>query len=303
MPLAVSIFQLHCTAFGVNSGEHRMNKTGQKSAASSAPAEQLGRIFHWLASGLALASFLLVLTTLFMPLRLPGKPGWPEAVLILTATVATLASLSRQLPGQNVLLAAAVIGFIGGIVHGFGAATGIPFGPFTYTDTAGPRIFDTLAWPIPLLWIVAVLNSRGVARLILRPWRKLQTYGFWLIGITAALTVMFDAALEPFAAAVKRYWLWSPTKLPFAWYGAPLTNFLGWLVAVLLILAFATPALIDKRPRPMKHPPHHHPLVVWLLAMALFATGTAAQQLWPAAGFCVGIGIVTAMFAIRGARW
>ena len=93
----------------------------------------------------------------------------------------------------------------GGILHGLGAATAIPFGPFTYTNAAGPRIFGVLAWPITALWIIAILNSRGVARLILRPWRKIRTYGFWLIGITAVLTVLFDVALEPFATRVKHF--------------------------------------------------------------------------------------------------
>jgi len=69
--------------------------------------------------------------------------------------------------------------------------------------------------------VVTILNSRGVARLILRPWRKTRRYGFWLIGLTAALALVFDLGLEPFATRVKSYWLWSPTKLGLSWYGAP----------------------------------------------------------------------------------
>jgi len=133
------------------------------------PQAEFPKLCAWLASALALASFALVLATLLTSIRLPGKTGWPEAVLVLTATLATLLSLARQLPGQNVLLAAAIIGGIGGILHGVGAATAIPFGPFTCTESAGPRIFGVLAWPLPALWIIALLNSRGVARLILRP--------------------------------------------------------------------------------------------------------------------------------------
>lgn len=263
----------------------------------------LAKLCAWLASGLALASLMLVLATLLTPVRLPGKPGWPEAVLVLAALLATLASLARQLPGQNVLLAGAIIATIGGLLHGVGAATAIPFGPFTYTDSAGPRLFGVLAWPVPALWIIAVLNSRGVARLILRPWRKIRSYGFWLIGITTVLTVLFDVALEPFAARVKHFWIWQPTRLPLSWHGAPLVNFLGWLVTTLLILAFATPALINKQPGRKKSPPDYHPLLLWLSAMALFAVGAAVGRLWPAVAFCVLTGMAAAVFAIRGARW
>lgn len=282
-----------------------MNKTAQAGPARHTvdPSVQLTIAFGWFASALAGASFLLVVWTLVSPAQLPGRAGWPEATLVFTTAIATLVSLSRQLPGQNVILAAAVIALIGGIAHAVGAATAIPFGPFIYTEGAGPQILGLVPWPIPALWIIAILNSRGVARLILRPWRKLRSYGFWLIGITAALTVLFATALDPFAAQIKHYWLWEPTKSPFTWHGAPLVNLLGWLVTALLILAFATLALINKQPRPKKSPPDYHPLVVWLLALALFTTGAIAHNLWTAMGFCLLTGTATALFAIRGARW
>lgn len=267
-------------------------------------AEKLFRLFHWLASGLAGASFALVVATFFAPLRNSPQPGWTEAVLVVTVTLTTLVAQTRRLPAQNALLAAIVIGLIGGVVQIVGAVTAIPFGPFKYTEFAGPRLFGVLAWPMPLLWIVVILNSRGVARLILRPWRKLRSYGFWLIGMTAALTALFDVALEPFASAVKHYWLWDPTRLPVTWGGAPVTSFLGWLLTALLILAFATPAMIDKRQqRATNRPPDYHPLGVWLLALVLFAVGAATEPIWLATAVCAGLGIVVGVFAIRGARW
>jgi len=259
---------------------------------------------HWLASGFAVASYLLVLLALVASMQLPGKPGWPEAALILATTLATLVSYSRRLPLQNVLLAAAVIGLMGGGIHAIGVTTAIPFGPFSYTDNAGPRILGTLAWPLPFVWIIVILNSRDVARLIMRPWRKLRSYGFWLIGVTVALAVLFDVALEPFAVRVQHYWLWHPTRLPVTWGGAPVTNFVGWLVAALLILAFTTPVLIDKRRQRSTHrPPNYHPLIVWLLAVALFAVGDATKELWLATSVSGCLGLVVAIFAGRGANW
>jgi uncharacterized membrane protein len=271
--------------------------------ADVSPSKHLLHLSVQTISALALVSFLLVLWTVIARAPLPGKSGWPEAVLVLTAAMATLASLSRILPGQSILLAAVIIGLFGGLVHGLGATTAFPFGPFVYSEAAGPKFFNVLAWPLPLIWIIAILNSRGVAKLVLRPWRKLKNYGFWLIGVTAMFVMLFDLALEPFAAHSNHYWLWLPTKFPFAWYGAPLVNFLGWLLTALLILAFATPALTNKPSRSKKNPVDYHPLVVWLLALALFATSAFQNQLWSAAALCMLTGVVAAIFAVRGARW
>lgn len=267
------------------------------------PSTQLFKLSVNAISIVALGCFLLVLWQTISQRPLPGKPGWAEALLVITLTLATLTNLSRQLPGQNVLLAATIVGVIGGIAHGVGAATAIPFGPFTYLDSCGPKFFNTLAWPIPALWIIIVLNSRGVARLILRPWRKLKNYGFWLIGITTALVVLLDLGLEPFASQTNHYWLWLPTTFPVTWQGVPLVNSLGWLLATLLMLAFATPPLINKQSRSRKTVPDYHPFAVWLLAQTLCATGAAMHHLWVVVGFCVTTGVVTAVAALRGARW
>ena len=72
----------------------------------------------------------------------------------------------------------------------------------------------------------------------------------------------------------------------------------------LLILAFATPSLIDKRQqRSANRPPDYHPLVVWLLAVALFAVGDVTKQLWLATNVSGCIGLAVATLAIRGSRW
>ena len=154
---------------------------------------------------------------------------------------------------------------------------------------------------MPFLWIVIILNSRGVARLILRPWRKLRIYGYWLIGITTVLTLIFVLGLEPFATRLRHYWLWSPTKLPVNWYGTPLSDFLGWLVTALLILAFSTPSLMKKKPT--KSFPEFHPLIVWFAMNLLFITGALSQHLLAAAIVSGVACLVVIPFSVRGARW
>jgi len=263
--------------------------------------EKMKAGFHRLLVVLLAAAFALVLAANGLPLNLPGKPGWPEALLLLLATAGTLAALARQLPLQNVLLAAFVIALMGGAAHALGVKLGIPFGPFLFGAEAGPQLFKTLPWGMPLLWVVVLLNSRGVARLILRPWRKIRSYGFWLIGLTALLALLFDLALDPFATRAKHYWLWLPTKFPVTWLGAPLVNFFSWAAVSLLILAFVTPALINKGPR--QSAPDFHPLAVWLGAILLFGVAAGLRGVWPAVALDGALIVPAAVFAIRGGRW
>jgi uncharacterized membrane protein len=271
----------------------------QIQTAAAVSNEKTAALFHWLFTFLFAASFVWESSAFFSRTNFSN---WPEAALVFLAAFSTLASLARQLPLQNVLLAASVIALIGGGISALGATTGIPFGPFTFGDEAGPQLFKTLPWAMPFLWVVAVLNSRGVARLILRPWRKTQNYGYWLIGITAVLTVLFDLALDPFASRVRHYWLWTPAQFSVTLQGAPPVNFFGWTVVTLLMLAFVTPALINKHPV-QKSPAEFHPLAVWLGGILLFGTACALRGLWPAVAMDAAIGIVTLIFAIRGGMW
>jgi putative membrane protein len=254
---------------------------------------------HRILFALFLIQWTLVWARLWLPRPPFGDARWPDGLLVVLATATLLASLTCQLPGQNVMLAAVVIAFIAGAVETLGALTGIPFGPFVYTDAIGQQLFHPLPWAVPMVWLVALLASRGVARLALRPWRNTPNYGYWLIGTATLLVVLLDVGLEPFATQVKHFWHWNPTRIRLDWYTAPCVNFLGWAVTTLLILAFATPALINKKP--MKQPPpDYHPLAVWLLLNLLFATGAAVNRLWLAMTI-ISLGSLTvALFAVRG---
>jgi bisanhydrobacterioruberin hydratase len=240
------------------------------------------------------------IAALLRPSRLPGAT-LAEVLFPMLALTATLLALARTLPAQNIFAATATIVFIASIAEIISAKTGVPFGARTYTDALGPRIFGLLPWPMPFIWTVAVLNSRGVARLILRPWRKTTKYGLWVIALACMLNVIFDFNLEPFASA-NSWWIWRMPKSVPAWHNAPWVTFLAWAVITLLILAFATPWLINKQ-RPRSSPPEYHPLVLWLLINLLPAVGDATQQLWLPAALAAALAIAATTFALRGAKW
>jgi uncharacterized membrane protein len=261
----------------------------------------LGPKIHNALFVLFLIQFTLVWLNLWT--RFPGfqSARWPDGVLLVLTAATILSSQARQLPAQNVILASSIIAFIAGTIQTFGALAAIPFGPYVYLPAIGQRLFEPLPWAVPIIWLVAIFCARGVARLMLRPWRKTRSYGFWLMGITATLVVLFDLGLEPFATQVKHFWFWSPTRAGLYWYSTPWVNFLGWAATTLVILAFVTPSLINKKP--VKNPPDYHPLIIWLLVNGLFATGAITHQHWAAALFVLAGCVFVSVFALRGATW
>jgi len=255
------------------------------------------KVYRWIFA-LFLIQFVLVWSSLWAPWPNFGNARWPDGLLVVLAAATTLVSLTRQLPAQNVMLASAIIVVIAGAVHTLSALSGIPFGPCRYTKRVGQVLFEPLPWAVPLVWVIAILNARGVGRLVLRPWRKARNYGFWLMGLTTFLVVLFDLGLEPFATQVKHFWEWGPSRAGLYWYTTPWVNFVGWVVTALLILAFATPSLINKKP--VKPPPDYHPLVVWGLVNGLLITGAVSHGLWVAAGMGSAGVVLVVIFASRG---
>jgi uncharacterized membrane protein len=236
----------------------------------------------------------------FLALGIQTEGQWMEGLVLINAVFATLIILSRRLPLQNVVMSGALIAFISSAITILAAVTGLPFGPMTYTEVFGTKLFSVLPWPTPLVWIVVIVNGRGVARLIMRPWRKTNYYGFWVIGLTCVLAVLLDLSLEPFAVA-KNYWNWQAPNWVWAWYSAPWVNFLGWFVTALAVLAFTMPWLINKQP--VKQAMDYQPLILWLLVNGWLITGNATHQIWPAVAAGLAGNAIVAVFTIRGARW
>jgi uncharacterized membrane protein len=258
-------------------------------------------LFHGLFATLLVAVFALEMISFFLPLRFIGQ-GQLDAALIIAAAGSTLASLWQRLPLQNVLTVAFGVAVIGGGLSALGAKTGLPFGPFIFGSGIGLVSFKSLSWVMPLVWVIIVLNSRGVARLILRPWRKNKTYGYKLIGLTAILVLLFDVAFDPFASRVRHCWVWLPSALKTTWQDAPLVNFLTWAAVTLLILLVVTPWLVVKHPR-QKKGADFYPMGVWLGGLLLFGTGCAVNGIWPPVFADAVIGLGGAIFAVRGAMW
>jgi uncharacterized membrane protein len=244
--------------------------------------------------------FIWAMNVVLLCLGIETESRWAEGLLIIWSAIANIAILGRRLPLQNIVTCSVIIALTASILAITTVITGIPFGPVNYSEVFGEKFFSVLPWTVPFIWIMVVINGRGVARLIMRPWRKTNYYGFWVIGLTCLLAVLLDLSLEPFAVA-SQYWFWQVPDGVWTWYSAPWSNFLGWFITALAALVFAMPWLINKQP--IKQPMDYQPLILWLLMNAWLITGNARHQLW----FAVTIGIlgnlIATVFTVRGARW
>jgi hypothetical protein len=226
--------------------------------------------------------FCLVFASLWFPGLLSWNEPRPEGLLLVLAVATTLASLMRQLPGQTVLLAAFGVGFVGFAWQGLSSLTSIPTGLLQPSQGSAPGSSLSLAFGAALIWIVVILNSRGVAQIILRPRRRSAAYGLWLLGLSVALATILAASLSL---------LVSRSMQPLAFKAAELSReelvslgarVLCWSVAALFTLAWIAVILVNKKSdAPM---PTLQPLFIWLLSSALMLSRLRAEPLKWAAG-------------------
>jgi len=233
------------------------------------PVEQSGGkslmpTLHSVLLGLFLIQFCLVCCSLWLPIFGRARPQWPGLLLLVLAAVTTGASLARRLPLQNVLLASILIVFISAAAQALGVLGEHRMDPYHPRDAPQTHLIWPVRWLGPVFWVLVVLNSQGVARLISHPLRRLPTYGLWVLGLTTMLVVLdfnlwspgIGLAVSPIRAASVHSWQF--------------TAFAGVLVEAMIALFTTiaiTPVLISKKPGPQ--PADFHPLLTWALLSIL----------------------------------
>ena len=116
------------------------------------------------------------------------------------------------------MIAASTLG-----VERFGTKTGKLFGAYQYTSALQPQIAGVPAI-VPLAWFAMALPARETA-VALRP--------AWRIPLGAALLTAWDLFLDPQMVG-EGYWKWARKGL---YRGIPVSNYLGWLVTSLGVMA------------------------------------------------------------------
>jgi hypothetical protein len=206
---------------------------------------------------------------------------WLDGMLVLLAAATTLNSLALRLPIQNVAGLAITLSLTALILGSLYRLTGLAFGPKIYPDGEALTPLHPFPWLMAGVWLTVILNARGVARLILRPWREAHWYGLYLLGASVTLVTLFALGFEPFAVRIKHYYSWYSTGPTAGWFGVPWLCIFGWAAGSFVALVVATPWFIEKKP--VKAIDSFHPLAVWSLLNLLLVAGAVLGGLWPVA--------------------
>jgi putative membrane protein len=199
------------------------------------------------------------------------------ALVVCTVVLGFAVSLSHAWTTRGPRVAARLVAVTAGggfAVEAVGVATGFPFGSYHYSDALGPRLLGVpLVIPLAWTWMAwpACLAARGrvlVAGLGLAAW---------------------DLFLDPQMVA-EGYWRWhDPSPALPGVPDVPLTNYLGWFAAAVLMMALLGATSPPEAPETAQH--HDAPMLalyLWTYASSVLAhavfLGLPASAAWGALG-------------------
>ncbi|GAB3688275.1 bisanhydrobacterioruberin hydratase [Salinarchaeum chitinilyticum] len=125
-----------------------------------------------------------------------------------------------------------------------GVTTGLPYGEFAYQRELGPMLFGEIPLALPVFFVPILLNGYLLGVLALGDRADRLAVRF---PIVVALVVVLDLVLDPGAVSLS-FWGWAE---PGPYYGVPIVNFLGWILAAtvavgILTLAFDHDAIVAR---------------------------------------------------------
>ena len=169
----------------------------------------------------------------YFTVRFPDVPGFSVGSYVATvltalpALVALWCFLGPRRAGVS-LLELALFGFA---IEITGTVTGFPYGEFYYGESLGVKIGGVVPLLLPVSYVPLVIGATAAAFPAgFRP-GSLTRFGVlaWIVR-SAILLTLIDGVLDPGAAALG-FWVWPDGG---AYYGVPLSNYLGWILSSVL---------------------------------------------------------------------
>jgi putative membrane protein len=204
---------------------------------------------------------------------------------------------------RRAALAVAVCCVVAWSVESVGVRTAVPFGRYAYTGSLRP-ILGPVPVIVPLAWTALALAALFVGRRLALAWRISRPVAVAILGGGALAS--WDLFLDPQMVAAG-YWRWeNPHWTIPGIAGIPISNFAGWLVVAVVLIAIVDRVLPNDGPEFGQSPPIGGStagrvaatVYLWTYASELLAGFAFFHRPWVA---LVG-GIVMGVFAIPYAR-
>lgn len=140
---------------------------------------------------------------------------------------------ARRYGLRGMLVFAALCLIIGNALENLSVLTGFPFGHYHFSDVMGPKLFNVpillglayiglgyLSWTLALIILGDLGDRLSGARLVSRPL------------VATFIMVAWDLSMDPIWSNLVHGWTWHDGG---AYFGVPVSNFLGWYLTVYLI--------------------------------------------------------------------
>lgn len=199
-----------------------------------------GRWCDRVAAAAGFATIAGMIATPLLPQRGAGRRVLSSVVVGGMFATSTANALKRW-GARRASGAAAATAVTTGVVERVGTHTGLPFGRYAYTDALRPQIAHVPVI-VPLAWFGMGLPSREAAHAALgrhsTPARR--------IALGSAAMTAWDLFLDPQMVG-EGYWAWLKRG---AYRGIPMSNYLGWFLTGLGIMALFEAAIPPDRSDP-----------------------------------------------------
>jgi uncharacterized membrane protein len=171
-----------------------------------------------------------------------------------------------------------------------GTSTGLPFGPYSYTNQLGYKIGGLVPFNIPTSWFFMLYCSLAICGRLLPATDDGKSKWWWAL-IAGCVLTAWDVSMDP-AMVASVHWLWHLPPLDGMplwqniligghFYGMPLTNWLGWLLTG-IIVARAMLAIVPPSRWARLVAPTNFPLALYAVNAVLPLGICLGRGLWAA---------------------
>ncbi len=169
-----------------------------------------------------------------------------------------------------------------------GTSTGLPFGPYSYTNQLGYKILGLVPFNIPTSWFFMLYCSLAICGRLL-PAKNDSLSRWWWALVAGFVLTAWDVSMDP-AMVASQHWIWHLPSLDGMplwqniligghFYGMPLTNWLGWLLTG-IIVARVMLAIVPPTTWAECVSPSNFPLILYGVAAVLPLGICIGRGLW-----------------------